>query len=133
LTLIGEPGSRLLNNPGVHAEVEDRALSGNALTVEDVELGDLERRRDLILDDLQPGAVTHHILAVLQCLDAADVAANGGVELQGLTAGGRLRGTEHHADLLTQLVNEDRSRTSLVQRASHLAKGLAHQPSLDTH
>src|SRR5699024_8817919 len=92
LTLIGEPGPRLLNNPGVHAEVKDRALSGNALTVEDVELGDLERRRDLILHDLQPGAVTPHILAVLQCLDAADVAANGGVELQGLTAGGRLRG-----------------------------------------
>src|SRR5699024_6967110 len=41
--------------------------------------------------------------------------------------------SEHHADLLTQLVNEDRSRTSLVQRASHLAKGLAHQSSLETH
>ena len=40
---------------------------------------------------------------------------------------------EHHADLLPQLVDEDRDRAGLVQVAGELAQRLAHQPGLQAH
>ena len=42
---------------GVDAHVDDLAFAADALAVQDVELGGLERRRDLVLDDLDLGLV----------------------------------------------------------------------------
>src|SRR5256885_2164564 len=47
LALIRVPGAGLLHDPVVDADVDDRALAADALAVHDVELGLLERRRDL--------------------------------------------------------------------------------------
>jgi hypothetical protein len=83
------------------------ALAGDALAVEDLELGLLERRRDLVLDHLDPGLVADDLLAFLDRADAADVQAHRGVELERVAAGGGLRAAEHHADLHADLVDED--------------------------
>src|SRR5690606_1161512 len=74
------PGARLLHQLGLHAHVDQLALAGDALAVQD--LGDdlLERRRHLVLDDLDLGLVADDLVALLDRTDAADVQAHGGVE-----------------------------------------------------
>src|ERR1700683_3985652 len=74
--LIGEPRPGLTNEALVHAHVDQRAFLADALAVQDVELGLLERRRHLVFDHLDPGAVTDRIGAVLERLDSPDVQTN---------------------------------------------------------
>src|SRR5690606_34681799 len=70
--LVGEPGTGLAHDPVLHAEVDEPALPGDAPAVEDVELGLLERRGHLVLDDLGARAVADRLGALLEGLDAAD-------------------------------------------------------------
>ena len=86
--------------------------------------------RHLVLDDLDPGPVADHLGAVLERLDPADVQPDRRVELQRLAAGGGLGRAEHHADLLAQLVDEDRRGLGLAEGAGDLAQRLGHQPGL---
>ncbi len=116
----------------LHAHVDQAALAADAVAVEDVELGLLEGRRDLVLDDLDAGAVADRVGAVLQRLDASDVEPHRGVELQRPATGRGLRRAEHHADLLAELVDEDRGGLGLVERTGDLPQGLAHQAGLQT-
>ena len=51
--------------------------------------------------------VPDDFIAVLDGADLADVQAHGGVELQGVAAGGGLGVAEHHPDLHADLVDED--------------------------
>ena len=117
----------------LHAEVDQASLSRDTDTVEDVELGLLERRGHLVLDDLHPRAVSDGVGAVLQRLDATDVQAHGGVELQRLSARGGLGRAEEDADLLTQLVDEDRGGLGGVEPTGQFAQRLRHQARLQTH
>ena len=102
----------------------------DALVVHDVELGDPEGAGDLVLHDLDPGAGADRIGPGLEGLDAADVHAHAGVELQRAATGRRLGVAEHDADLLAQLVREDERGLAAVDRAGQLAQGLAHQAGL---
>ena len=102
----------------------------DALAELDVELGLAERRRDLVLDDLHADAVADRLGAVLERLDAADVQALGGVELQRAAARLRLRRAEHDADLLADLVREEAERLRAVEVAGELAHRLGHHPRL---
>src|SRR5262249_44962680 len=119
LALIGEPGPGLADEALLDPHVDERAFPADALAVEDVELGLLERRRHLVLDDLDAGAVTHRVGAVPQRLNSPDVQSHRGEELQSLTARCRFGRAEHHADLLAELVDEDRGGARIVQRTSH--------------
>src|SRR5690348_1141532 len=132
VALVGVPSAGLADDPLLDTDVDQATLAGDALAVHDVELGLLERRRDLVLHDLDPGPVADHVGAVLEGLDAAYVQTDRGVELQCLATRGGLRRTEHHADLLAQLVDEDHRGVGVVQRTGHLAQRLAHQPGLQT-
>src|SRR6188472_2656930 len=82
VALVGVPSAGLANQPRVDAHVDQAALTADAAAVHDVELRLLERRRHLVLHDLDPGAVADHVGAVLEGLDAADVEPDRGVELQ---------------------------------------------------
>ena len=62
---------------------------------------------------------------------AADVDADGGVELQGPSAGGGFGVAEHHADLLADLVDEDDGGAGAVDGAGELAQRLGHQAGLE--
>ena len=84
--------------------------SGDAFVVHDVELGGAEGRGDLVLDHTHAGAVADDLGAELDGLDAAHIQAHRGVELERHAAGGGLGVAEHDADLLAQLVGEDRRR-----------------------
>ena len=69
----GEPGAGLGHDVHRDADVEQATLAGDALAVHDVELGDPERRRDLVLHDLDADPVADRLGAGLDRLDAPDV------------------------------------------------------------
>ena len=131
VAVVGVPGAGLADEALLDAHVDQAALAGDALAVEDVELGLLERRAHLVLDDLAPGAVADRVGAVLERLDAAHVEADRGVELQRLATGRGLGRAEHDADLLAQLVDEDRGGAGGVERTGDLAQRLGHQAGLE--
>src|SRR5690606_12639422 len=130
VALVGVPGTRLAHEAVLDAEVDEAALARDPHAVEDVELRLLEGRGHLVLDDLDARAVADGLGALLEGLDAADVHAHRGVELERLATRRRLRGAEEHADLLAQLVDEDRRRARGVERTGDLAQGLRHESRL---
>src|SRR5205807_3639845 len=79
---IGEERARLRDDVVLDAEVEQASRCRDSPAELDVELRLAERRRDLVLDDLHAHAVADRLGPVLESLDAADVQALGGVELQ---------------------------------------------------
>src|SRR6478735_1778217 len=131
VALVGVPGAGLADQARLDAHVDQATLAADALAVHDVELGLLERRGHLVLHDLDAGAVADHVGAVLERLDATHVEPDRGVELQRPATGRGLGRAEHHADLLAQLVDEDRGRAGVVERTGHLAQRLAHQSGLE--
>ena len=108
-------------------------LTGNAFTVEHVEFGGLERRGHLVLDHLDARAVAHRLrrhssgFEYDECRDARRHRTSG------LAAGGGFGIAEEHADLFTQLVDEDGGGAGLSQRAGHLAQRLTHESGLQTN
>src|SRR3954451_14999938 len=73
VAFVRVPGTGLLHHALLDADVNQPALAAEALAPEDVELGLLERRGDLVLDDLDPGAAADGVGALLEGLDATDV------------------------------------------------------------
>src|SRR5688572_26395611 len=135
LTVVAEQGARLLVEALRHANVDDLAVAGDAGPVKDLELGFAERRRYLVLDDLDAGLVADDFLAVLQRADAADVQPHGSVELERVAAGGGFRVAEHHADLHADLVDEDDDGVRALDVAGELAQRLRHEARMqaDVH
>src|SRR5690606_32893563 len=132
LVVAAVPGAGLLDQPGVHAHLDELAFARDALSVED--LGDdlLERRRQLVLDHLDLGLVADDLVALLDRADAADVQAHRGVELERVATGGGFRtlAGHHDADLVAQLVDEDHQAVAALDVAGQLAQCLAHQAGL---
>src|SRR5207253_6834775 len=107
LAVIGEPGAGFFHDAGLDAEIEDLAHLGDALAIHDVEFDLLEWRRQLVLHHFDAGLVAHHLVALLDRADAADVEAHGGIEFQRVATGGGFGRAVHHADLHPDLVDED--------------------------
>src|SRR5438552_693894 len=103
LVLVRVPRTRFLDDVVLGGGVEDRAFLGDALPVDDVELGLAERRRELVLHHLDLGADPHRLGAVRAGVLAADVEPDGGVELEGAAAGRRLGRSKHNSYLLADL------------------------------
>src|SRR5688500_7670353 len=133
VALVDVPGARLLQHAEVDADLEHLAFARDAVAVHDVELCLLERRRDLVLDDLHARLGADHLVALLDRADAADVHAHRGVELERVTAGGGLRVAEHHADLHADLVDEDHQGIGALDVGGELPQRLAHQARLQAH
>src|SRR5215831_19054006 len=131
VALVGVPGAGLAHDTLLDPEVDQAAFPADPCPEQDVELCAPEWRRQLVLDHLYPGAAADGLGAVLERLDPAHVEPDRGVELQRPPAAGRFRRAEHHADLLPQLVDEDRGGLRLADRAGELAQGLGHEPGLE--
>ena len=114
----------------LHGQIQQGALGADALAVDDVELRDPEGRSDLVLDDLDLGAVADGIGAVLEGLALAHIQPHGGIELEGAAAGRRLGVAVHDADFLPQLIDEDADAAGFIDDAGELPEGLAHEPGL---
>src|SRR6266480_2384323 len=130
LVAEAEVRARLRDDLPLEPRVEHRAFPGDARAVDDVELGLLERWRNLVLDHLDANPVAVGLDAFLERLDPADVETDRRIELQGAAARCGLRRSEHDPNLLAQLVREDADRVGAVERAGKLAQRLRHQPGL---
>src|SRR5438094_4110596 len=89
LASIRESCAGFFDDAGLDAEIDQFAAFRDALAVHDVEIDDLERRRHLVLDELDPGLVADHLVAVLDRTDAAHIEPDGGIEFHRLAAGRR--------------------------------------------
>src|SRR5918995_4994576 len=130
---VCEPGAALLDHIVLDADVEQASLTGDPLSVHHVELHRLERRRYLVLYDLDPGLVAHSVVADLERAYAPDVQTHAGVELQRPPSRRRLRRAEHDTYLLPQLVDENSRSPRASERPRELPQSLAHEPGLKPH
>src|SRR5690606_9634763 len=105
--VVAEPGAGLVDDAGLHAQIDDFAFARNAGAVHDVELCLLEGRRHLVLDDLDARFVADDFVAFLDGTDASDVETNRRIELERVTTRGGFGVAEHDADLHADLVDED--------------------------
>ena len=116
----------------VHANVEQAAEPRYALREHDVELADAERWRQLVLADRDLGPHTDAVRPGLQRFGAADFQPHARIELQRAATRCGLRIAEEHADLLSDLVDEDDDRMALGDRGRELTQRLGHEPGLHT-
>src|SRR5699024_9329174 len=133
VALIRVPGAGLSDDAVLHPHVDEAAFAGDPLAVDDVELRLLERRGHLVLHHSGAGAVSNGVGAILKRLDPAHIDPHRGVELQRLTTGGGFRAAEEDADLLPQLVDEDRRGSGGRQRPGEFPQRLRHQARLQPH
>src|SRR3546814_3971988 len=75
---VAEPGTGLVYDTRLHAQIDDFALTRDAGTVHDVEFGLLEGRGHLVLDHLGAGFVAHDFVALLDGANAADIETHRG-------------------------------------------------------
>ena len=132
VTLVGVPGTRLLDDVVLDTEVDEASLARDSGAVQNVKLCLLERRRHLVLDDLDSSPVTDGVGPLLQSLNPSNIEAHGRIELQSLTTGGGFGASEEDTDLFPQLVDEDHCGPGLVETTGQLPKGLRHQSGLQT-
>src|SRR5258708_37590448 len=130
---VRKEGARLLYQPQLNPEVQKSALAGDASIEQDVELGPAKGRRNLVLDDFDLDSTADDVGPVLDGVDTPNVQSHGRVELQRAPAGGGLWATEHHADLLAQLVGEDQCGAPAANGTRQLAQRLRHEPRLQAH
>src|SRR5439155_17722950 len=71
LAVVAEESTRLLDHAMLDAEVEQTTFARDADPVIDVELGQPERRCDLVLDDLRAHPVANGLRSLLEGLDSA--------------------------------------------------------------
>src|SRR5690554_1992869 len=131
-TAIAKPCAGLVDNAGLHAKVDDFAFAGDARTVHDVELGLLEGRCHLVLDDLHAGFVANDFVVLLDGAVANDIVPDRRKVLGDVTACGRFWVVEHDADLHANLVDEDVHGVGTLDGGRELAQGLAHEARLQT-
>lgn len=102
-----------MNNIHINSRIHDFAHLGNALAVHNVKLCDLERRSNLVLDNLNLCVVTDYLAANLNGLDSSYVKSNRSIELKSTAARCGLGVTVHNSDFLTNLVDENSNAVRL--------------------
>ena len=117
----------------LHAEVDDLARFGDTLTEHNIKLCAHERGRHLILHHLHLSQTTDGCFAILDECGGSDLDTHRRIELKRVTAGGGLRISEHHADLLTNLVDEDAAGAGARDCTGELTHGLRHKAGMETH
>src|ERR1700733_4226014 len=94
--------------------------------VEDTRFGLAKRRGHFVLDHLDSRVGSDGNVTILDNLRLAYVETDGCIKLQGSAAGSRLWTTEHHADLLTNLVDEYDDGLRLTCHPGEFAQCLRH-------
>src|SRR3989338_2469368 len=103
-------GARFFNKAVFFAKSDQLALATDALVIEEVELGCLKRRGNLVLHHLYSDTAAHHLITLLNLGDATDIEAHACIKLQGFAARRRFGISEHDADLHADLIDENDNR-----------------------
>src|SRR5690606_38436319 len=94
---VGKPRAGLGHDLVLAGHVQDDAEVGDAYAVHDVELGLINRRRQLVLADLDAGAGADEVRTMLDGIHPPALHPNGGGKLKRPPARGRLRRAEENA------------------------------------
>ena len=132
-TVVLNKGTSLIEDTILYSEIEYVTNLGNTFVIHNIKFGRAEWGGNLILHDLNLGAVTDDIFTIFNLTDTANIDTDGSIELQSVTTSGSFRVTEHHTNLHTNLVDENDSGLGLRYNGSELTHGLGHQTSLKTH
>ena len=124
IAVVVVPGAALVDDIALGSQIQHVSDVGNALAEHDIKFSLLEGRRDLVLHDADPCAVTDHLAALLEGLDPSHIHTDGRIELERAAAGSCLRIAEHDADLLTELVDKDDGTVGLADDSREFAQGL---------
>src|SRR5690606_36198842 len=127
---LREPRTRLLHHIQDSGHLHQITKPIDTPTEHDVNLSLTERRRHLVLRHLHPRPRTNPLSPHLHITLTPHLKTHAGIELQSPTPRRRLRIPVQHPDLLPDLIDEDRRRTTLRQHPSQLPKRLRHQPRL---
>src|SRR5690606_32057896 len=122
---VAIPGASLVDNAGLHAQINDFTFARNTRTVHDIELGLFEWRRDLVFDHFDTCFVTDNLVAFFDGADTTNIEANRGIEFKRVTAGRGFRATEHDHDFHSDLVNENDHAISTLDGRGQLTQRLA--------
>ena len=133
VSLIAVPGPLAGHNTGFFRQIQQAAKGADAAPEENVEFGDPEGRRHLVLGHLHLGADAVFLGTAFEGLDPADVQTDRGIELERVATGGRFRVAIGHTDLLAQLVEENHGAARFADVAGDLPHRLAHQAGLAAH
>src|SRR3989344_793825 len=121
------------NHAGLFTQSDDFTLRTDTFVVHNIKLGLAKWRGHLVFHHFGARATAHHFIAFLNLVRTSDVDAHAGVKLQGLTTGRGFRIAEHHADLHTNLIDENNHSFTFSHNGCQLAQSLAHQSCLLTH
>ena len=110
--IVAEPAAALLNDVVLYAKVKDFSHLVDAFTLGDFEFGLTEWWGHLVLHYFHAHHVADGGITVLYSRCLADVDAHAGIEFQCITARCCLRTTEHHTNLLAELLAEDAAGVS---------------------
>src|SRR5262249_36025312 len=127
---IREPAPDAIENAVLEGQVDDITFETDPFVPQHVEFGLPEGRGELVLDDLDFHANADGRFTVLERAQPADVHSTRTVELEGPPAGGRFGATEHHPDLLADLIDEDHAGLGFGNGARQFAHRLAHHSGL---
>src|SRR5690606_30325501 len=116
------PGAGFLDQFQLYAEINDFRGTVGALAVQNHELGLFERRRDFVLDHLDPGFTADDLVTVFYRADAANIQPYRGIEFQCIAAGGGFRVAEHDADFHADLVDENHQGIGALDVTGDLAQ-----------
>src|ERR1700749_1585383 len=107
LAVIGKPGPRFFDDASLNTQINQLSALRYSLAIHDIEIDDFERRRHLVLDDLDARLVADDLVPLFDRADAPDVETDRGVELECVAARRGLRIAEHHTNLVPDLIDKD--------------------------
>ncbi len=105
-----KPSAFFLNDTNLYTEIENGSNAGDPFVEEDVKFCDLKGGCHFIFYNFYFDAVSDFgAVGGFDSTDAADIEADGGVEFEGFTTGGRFGIAEYDADFFSDLVDENRA------------------------
>src|SRR5699024_1744874 len=113
LAFIGIPRTARLDDFMFRAKIDELTGLGDAETLHDIHFSHTERRCNLVFYNFDLRAVTHNFLAEFELFSTAYLKPYRTVEFKCTSAWCCFRIAEHHADLFTDLVDEDGRRVTL--------------------
>ena len=126
ISVIGIPSATLIDNIFCNGQIQNISFSGNALSVNNINLSSTEWWCHFIFHNFDLGSITDRLTILFDLLPTSDFQTNGGIIFQCTATGRCLRITEHDTNFLTQLVDKDHRTIGLADDRCQFTQCLRH-------
>ena len=117
----------------IHSEIDEISRDADSFVEHNVKFCFTEWRCNLVLNHLCAHAISNIVLTIFDRANAANVDANGRIELERASTRRCFGTAEHHANLLAQLIDEDHDHFAFGNSTRQLSHRLTHQSSLQSN